>query len=470
MSAIDWFKRTKEKLDTVSPSFCMAKWQQVTMHLHNGTNHSCHHPGVHHVSLEELSENVNALHNSKYKKEQRKKMLAGERPSECQYCWTVEDIGEQGQYSDRVAKSSPSSWNKESDFDEISKLTGDEDVYPTYLEVSFSNRCNLKCTYCSPIYSSSWQEELDKNGDYDTLGGFNRTADVRNPSFRKHEDNPYLTAFKVWWESAKDHVRVLRVTGGEPLLEKTTFEILEDFASRDHYTDIQIAINSNLMVSPAILNRFIALLKRLEGKVKQINIFTSCEAHGEAAEYIRTGLVYDTWLSNLNYAMTEVQSAKFTVMTTVNALSVTTMHRFLEDILVLKLRHRNSMRNVAISMSFNMMHHPYHQRLDILPAELHSSLDSAYQYLQDKQEGRNGNDYYCGFFDYEIHAFSRLISFMKSGNAGGNLHRARIDFYKFFSQYDTRTGSDFGKVFPELRDFMESCQSLAQSQIDVRLV
>ena len=49
----------RDHLNDVSPSFCLAKWTQVTMHLQNGTNHSCHHPAVHKIPLEEIKANPN---------------------------------------------------------------------------------------------------------------------------------------------------------------------------------------------------------------------------------------------------------------------------------------------------------------------------------------------------------------------------------------------------------------------------
>ena len=48
------FELMKEKLDGVGCGFCLAKWTQVTMHLHNGTTHSCHHPEPHKVNLNEI--------------------------------------------------------------------------------------------------------------------------------------------------------------------------------------------------------------------------------------------------------------------------------------------------------------------------------------------------------------------------------------------------------------------------------
>jgi hypothetical protein len=82
----------RDIINAVSPSFCTAKWLQTTLYLQNGYNHSCHHPSPHKIPLEEIAENPAALHNSKYKKQQRALMLAGDRPAECSYCWDTEDL------------------------------------------------------------------------------------------------------------------------------------------------------------------------------------------------------------------------------------------------------------------------------------------------------------------------------------------------------------------------------------------
>ena len=93
----------KDMLNEKGPGFCLAKWTQVTLHLGVGLNHSCHHPKTHEIPLDEIKDNVNALHNSSYKKSVRKQMLNGQRPAECDYCWRIEDNTEQ--FSDRVYQS-----------------------------------------------------------------------------------------------------------------------------------------------------------------------------------------------------------------------------------------------------------------------------------------------------------------------------------------------------------------------------
>ena len=80
----EWRQRV---LDSISPSFCAAKWLNSTIHLGHGYTHSCHLPIPHPIDKEAIKDNPSALHNTAHKKTQRKRMLEGERPRECEYCW-----------------------------------------------------------------------------------------------------------------------------------------------------------------------------------------------------------------------------------------------------------------------------------------------------------------------------------------------------------------------------------------------
>jgi len=73
----------RAKLNTVSPSLCLAKWQQVSINLPAGMTQSCYHPPAHQIPLDELKVSPSALHNTKIKIHERKQMLAGERPPGC---------------------------------------------------------------------------------------------------------------------------------------------------------------------------------------------------------------------------------------------------------------------------------------------------------------------------------------------------------------------------------------------------
>ena len=52
----------------------------------------------------EIAAHPDALHNSNFKMQRRKEMLEGKRPTECDYCWKIEDISPT-LMSDRMLKS-----------------------------------------------------------------------------------------------------------------------------------------------------------------------------------------------------------------------------------------------------------------------------------------------------------------------------------------------------------------------------
>ena len=74
-------------IDVKSQSFCGAKWYNATIWLGSGQTTSCHHPLPHAIDVQEIVFNPKAIHNTVEKKEQRRQMQVGERPSGCEYCW-----------------------------------------------------------------------------------------------------------------------------------------------------------------------------------------------------------------------------------------------------------------------------------------------------------------------------------------------------------------------------------------------
>ena len=253
----------QDQLDSISPSMCYAKWSQVSMHLTNGMTQSCYHPPTHKIPLEELSDNITALHNTKEKKEQRRQMLKGERPEGCSYCWSIEDTGAR---SDRVYRSGEY-WAQESKED-ILDAGAYGNINPRYVEVNFNQACNFKCSYCSPHLSTAWQEEIDEFGEYPTISPHNNIESLRNkglmPLRVSQDDNPYVTAFWKWWPEMYKTLRVFRMTGGEPLMDKNTFQVL-DYVYENPNKDLELSITSNMCpVNDALFEKFLSSVKRLD--------------------------------------------------------------------------------------------------------------------------------------------------------------------------------------------------------------
>tara|TARA_Y100000590_G_scaffold72507_1_gene79664 strand:- start:738 stop:2144 length:1407 start_codon:yes stop_codon:yes gene_type:complete len=452
-------KQTRDRLNAVSPSFCTAKWLQVTMHLQNGHTHSCHHPQTHKIPLEELRTNPTALHNTELKKKQRRMMLDGTRPKECQYCWNVEDLGED-RISDRYLKSHDT-WALPH-LDTIAKSDWKANVNPRYVEVSFSNVCNLKCSYCSPAFSSKWVEEIVQHGPYPTSDKFNNLDWLQQQNkmpIPHRESNPYVEAFWKWFPDLYKTLEVFRITGGEPLMSKDTFKVF-DYIIDNPNPNLELSINSNACVPDVLFDKYIEKMKRITGenKVGRTRLYTSVDTWGVQAEYIRDGFNYYQWHDNIEKVLKELPLTKVTVMCTTNLLSMPNFHHLVDDIYHWKNDFYSNERRVPITLDMAILRHPVHQSAVILPPEYASMMNPALAYMESHAETHSNP--YKGFFDFEIEKMKRFIEYVKAGPNEAeriNLDVSRKDFKYFIDEHDRRRGTNFKKTFPELVEFYNLC-------------
>jgi organic radical activating enzyme len=442
MSDHNKFKKIIPILNDISPSFCLAKWYQLTLYLQNGFNHSCHHPSPHKIPLDELEQNHKALHNTNFKKEQMQKMLDGVRPSECDYCWTAEDSGH---ISDRSYKSA-TSWAYPHLDEVVQNKTAD--VEPTYLEVSFSNACNFKCAYCSPDLSSQWYEEIDKHGGYPTsqnFNGFGWFKQVGKMPIKHSDHNPYVDAFWKWWPELYPKLNTLRLTGGEPLLSKDVWRML-DAIEADPKSDLCFAINTNLGIPDELIDRMIIKLNSISSKIKEVQIFTSGEAVGAPAEYIRYGLDYTAWSKNLEKVLDNTNNI-VAVMTTVNLTSITTYCDFIRYLLDLRKHYNKNATFNKVQFMTNFLRYPEFLSLPILdPASKQRFTGDVSKLILERPD----------LSESEIDQLRRMIDYM-NGTDSKEL-QLRKDFASFITEYDIRRGTDFNKTFPKLTEFYQLCQ------------
>jgi organic radical activating enzyme len=435
-----------QQVNQVSPSFCAAKWKQVTIHLQNGHTHSCHHPDTHLVPLSEIKMNPGALHNTQHKKELRKQMLEGVRPSECDYCWRVEDSGT-NQHSDRIRKSA-TQWALPYIQDIVSK-PWDDNVDPSYVEVSFSSVCNFKCSYCAPHISSKWMEEIEQYGEYPTSSKFNGLQwikEVGKMPRPNREDNPYVEAFWKWWPTMYTSLQQFRITGGEPLLAKDTFKVL-DYIIANPNPNLEVSINSNLCVPPELFDRFVDKLKNITENrlLKKIQVFTSCEAWGSGAEYIRHGMDYQQWLANVNRLFLEVPNIYVTVMSTYNLLSLPSYTRFLEDILAIKQANNRTHRSGNMWLDIPYLRYPTHQAVFIADPTMLHYIEESIQFMENNSNHHGER----GFHPAEIDGLKRTRDVLLQCREDEYTTVNRRDFIIFVDEHDRRRGTSFLATFPE---------------------
>ena len=438
---------TKKLLKGISPSFCAAKWTQVTLHLESGQNHSCHHPKTHLTPLSELKKNPAALHNTQFKLERRKEMMGGVRPKECSYCWTAEDLKSADVLSDRILKSS-SEWSKPY-ISKILEAPQSVNFLPTYLEVSFSNICNLKCSYCSANFSSSWKKEIDKHGAYSTLAG-----ELTNEIWEE-ELNPYIAAFWSWWPELKKNLTVLRITGGEPLLSKNTYRLLNEL-QKEPQPNLELAINSNLAVSHGIVQRFVEEIKKTveTARPKRIMLYVSLESVAKKAEYIRNGLDYELFLKNLEYILQQCPFIGVTIMSTFGLMSVTSYKDFLQMVLNLNKKWSRPERPKPIWVDISYLKNPTYLSVQILPYSFEKYFHDIRQFLEHNRQ----SNLEIGFDMVEILKFERVYEIFMAPRVQFIEADGRRQFYMFVTEHDQRRDCDFLETFPEYASFWTKCR------------
>jgi len=441
----------KQKLDEYSPSLCLAKWKQVSLHLPTGLNNSCYHPPLHRISIEDIQKNPAALHNTEQKKYARYQMMKGERPNECEYCWAMED---QGKLSDRHYRSGEP-WAI-SDFDAIVS-NPQADVIPSYVEVNFNHACNLECSYCSPQFSSSWMRQVKQHGAYPTSNPHNAPEyfqGIRRP-IPQSEDNPYVNAFWKWWPDLYPELKHFRMTGGEPLMDKNTYKVF-DYILDNPKKDLHVNVTSNLSVEQKLWEKYLDYVKRIcnEGeKVEHFMQYVSVDGWGKQAEYMRAGLDFDLMWSRVEQFLEEVPyRSSITFIITMNNLSISSLNKLCEGIYALRQKYSNTYQRVWFDTP--VLRQPAWQSMQILPDAYAMKLEQIMQYMENNIETEETR--FKGFKDYEIKRLDRDIAWMKETPEDIKKHKA--DFYRFFKEYDKRHGYNFLETFPEMKSWWEDCK------------
>jgi organic radical activating enzyme len=444
--------------ENLGEGLCLAKWKQVSLHLPTGLNNSCYHPPLERIPVEPLKDNPGALHNTEHKKQQRVIMLKHERPSECQYCWNIEDTGN---LSDRHYRSGEP-WAAE-DYDKIIASTGrEDDVIPSYVEVNFNNACNLACSYCSPQFSSTWEQDI-KGGAYPTVPPHN--APEHFTGHRKpipaREYNPYVEAFWEWWPELYPHLKHFRMTGGEPLMDKNTYRVF-DYVLAMPKPDLHLNVTSNFSVEDKLYEKYLDYVKRLcDTNIEHFMQYVSVDTGiPEQAEYIRHGLFYPRMMNNIHRYLKEAPHRNsLTFIITMNNLSVPGIQRLLQTILTLREAYSETYQRVWFDTP--LLRQPAWQSLQILPPFYADRLEAVANWMEQHLETPDRP--FKGFKDYEVQRMRRDIAWMREGK---NLDKKyvqdqRANFYRFFKAHDDRRKTDFEGTFPEMKPFWDECRYYA---------
>ena len=437
----------QQVLDPISDSFCGAKWYNATIWLGSGMTTSCHHPPAHHVSIDAVEKNPKALHNTPEKKQDRSQMIAGERPPGCEYCWKIEDIGRDS-VSDRVYKSKI---YKIKDLTHAYQTPVDADVDLKTLEIAFDRTCQFACSYCNPAFSSTWVNDIRKNGAYVGLisDGRNHFTHAHDSAqlYRYGETNPYIEAFFKWWETDLHRtLQELRITGGEPLMSGHTWRLIDWFKDNQGKSQTRLAINSNLGTDVDV-NRFVDSVAGLE-----VDVYTSNESTAAQAEYIRDGLNYVDWQNNVVKLLGSNSIRAVHVMCTINAICLDTLPEFLSSLIQLKRVYGRD----RVNFTLNILRFPSFQSPLILPDAI------KHQYKQQLVDWLEHNCADPVMHEHELNHLQRLVDYLDVVKTPHRetfeIPRLLNDFKQFYTQYDQRRNKNFAATFPKLAGWYEQIQ------------
>mgnify|MGYP000698025377 CR=1 FL=1 len=166
--------------------------------------------------------------------------------------------------------------------------TKSNEVRLEYLDIKFSNVCNLSCRMCNPA-SSSQIENLYKNDDKDDM-----------PSFLKFYHQKQMRESYATEEKKANYVKKciaeglkhLKVTGGEPFASSAFLDVIR-WSNQENYSQ-----NLGLSITTNGTKYSNLLLSKLEN-FDYLNITVSVDATGRIYDYIRQGSNWKRLQENL---------------------------------------------------------------------------------------------------------------------------------------------------------------------------
>lgn len=227
--------------------------------------------------------------NSDHMKSVRVRMMAGETLPECEVC------------NDKLLNTSV----YRSYFDSLfghkylqvqatTDATGYTTMRPVSWDYRFSNLCNFKCRMCGDMLSSAWESEQRQ---HDMINWHNPKNNWMLPEVRteisKFQDSQIEQEFA---QAVENHqVEEVYWVGGEPLMYEQHWRYMQRIVELGDGKNVYARYNTNLS---RVDYRGINLYRDILSGLRDWQICASLDGTGAIGEYIRTGLDYNSWLTN----------------------------------------------------------------------------------------------------------------------------------------------------------------------------
>jgi hypothetical protein len=232
----------------------------------------------------------------------RTRMQAGEQLVECSKCWQQESAGKESMRQKYNNIFAPDGYLKNKDLE--------------YIEISFSNLCNLACRMCNITSSSTWASlynktfYVEKNPDTQIVAKefLNKDGKAKTKILGfEHYDLSGIDLSKV---------KEIKILGGEPMMMPQHEIFLKDLCRKsDHLDQVTLTYHTNVTKLPS--QSVIDVWKTL----KIVNIVFSIDGYGAVNDYQRTFSSWSIIEKNIKWYKNLDVNLNFGIHTTLSILN-----------------------------------------------------------------------------------------------------------------------------------------------------
>lgn len=253
----------------------------------------------------------------------RRQVLNGDRPKECEPCFSLEDQGVESLRMRHIGGKIP-----EARINLYPDTPLQEEMpfeIPT-MELKLNNLCNLKCRMCHPMDSTSWNDWSEVKDFYKKEGNI-MYAIVEDHNL---ESKPFLDKFQdnpEWWASLEKllpHFRRVEFAGGEPLMDPQHYRILDMLAPYGHQIEIKYATNLSM------LGKSNRTVWEYWPKFKSVAVNVSIDGIGDSYEYIRGNASWAELINNIKQIQTIPNISRIVGAVTVQVSNILELDRICE--------------------------------------------------------------------------------------------------------------------------------------------
>jgi hypothetical protein len=372
-------------------------------------------------------ESIIQMMNSEDFKRMRSAMLNDEPVEACKRCYDLELMGT---WTMRQSHNKRRGLEYVKEISETTKDNGEiTDFKMKYMDLRFSNMCNMKCRSCGPGCSSLWaQEFVDRMG----VDEYEKYFKTRKIVINQAEEMSFMNKLKPY---LKDVLEVY-FAGGEIIITPEHYECLDYWIENGLNEQVELTYTTNFSSLKYKDKDLIGYWK----KFPQLKIWASLDAMGDTAEVIRKGTDWERIVKNIKAIKEQVPHAQFQITPTISIWNVFHFPDFFDYMV------EQGFIDTMSSPRFNLATNPWYANIMILPVSVKRRLAELYRVYQNKY--KDNQDIYNGF--------KMIIYNLTVGdeNKGGIL-----EFKKFNDELDEFRDEKFEDICPEIKEVYEWAKS-----------